>query len=77
MRPATVEGGDVHVLGRGSIMIGMSERTTPQAIELLAQPRWAATPCSSAANPRRPASSSGTWRTRSPRSHRSPTSTSC
>ncbi|KWX02362.1 Arginine deiminase [Carbonactinospora thermoautotrophica] len=35
-RPATIEGGDVHVLGNGAVLIGMSERTTPQAIELLA-----------------------------------------
>jgi len=34
--PATVEGGDVHVLGNGAVMIGMGERTTPMAIELLA-----------------------------------------
>ncbi|MBT2212688.1 MULTISPECIES: arginine deiminase [Actinomadura] len=32
-----IEGGDVHVLGEGLVLIGMSERTTPQAIELLAQ----------------------------------------
>jgi len=36
-RSATVEGGDVHVLGRGAVMIGMGERTTPMAVELLAQ----------------------------------------
>ena len=28
--PATPEGGDIHVLGRGAVLIGMSERTTPQ-----------------------------------------------
>ena len=33
---ATTEGGDIHVLGRGSVLIGMSERTTPQGIERLA-----------------------------------------
>ncbi|MBO2438970.1 arginine deiminase [Actinomadura nitritigenes] len=33
----SLEGGDVHVLGRGLVLIGMSERTTPQAIELLAR----------------------------------------
>ncbi|WP_067797797.1 arginine deiminase [Actinomadura formosensis] len=33
----SLEGGDIHVLGRGVVLIGMSERTTPQAIELLAQ----------------------------------------
>ncbi len=34
---ATVEGGDVLVLGRGAVLIGMGERTTPAAIEQLAQ----------------------------------------
>ena len=34
---ATVEGGDVHVLGHGAVMIGMGERTTPMAVELLAR----------------------------------------
>jgi arginine deiminase len=34
-QPATVEGGDVHVLGHGVVMIGMGERTTPMAVELL------------------------------------------
>ncbi|HEU4514669.1 MAG TPA: arginine deiminase [Nocardioidaceae bacterium] len=34
---ATTEGGDIHVLGRGSVLIGMSERTTPQGIERLAK----------------------------------------
>jgi len=33
--PATTEGGDVHVLGNGAVMIGMGERTTPSAVELL------------------------------------------
>jgi arginine deiminase len=35
-QPATVEGGDVHVLGHGAVLIGMGERTTPMAVELLA-----------------------------------------
>jgi arginine deiminase len=35
--PATVEGGDVHVLGHGAVMIGMGERSTPMATEMLAQ----------------------------------------
>lgn len=30
---ATLEGGDVLVIGRGAVLIGMSERTTPQGIE--------------------------------------------
>jgi arginine deiminase len=34
---ATVEGGDVLVLGRGAVMIGMGERTTPQAVEALSR----------------------------------------
>lgn len=34
---ATVEGGDVLVIGRGSVLVGMSERTTPQGVERLAQ----------------------------------------
>jgi arginine deiminase len=34
--PASVEGGDVHVLGNGVVMIGMGERTTPMAVETLA-----------------------------------------
>ncbi|GAB3490167.1 arginine deiminase [Amycolatopsis cihanbeyliensis] len=34
--PGTLEGGDVHVLAPGVLMVGMSERTTPEAIELLA-----------------------------------------
>jgi arginine deiminase len=33
---ATTEGGDIFVLGRGAVMVGMSERTTPQGIERLA-----------------------------------------
>jgi arginine deiminase len=35
--PASIEGGDVHVLGNGAVMIGMGERTTPMAVERLAQ----------------------------------------
>ena len=33
---ATLEGGDVHVLGHGVVMIGMGERTSAVAIEILA-----------------------------------------
>ncbi|GAA3560017.1 arginine deiminase [Nonomuraea rosea] len=36
-QPATIEGGDIHVVGDGTVLVGMSERTTPQAIELLAR----------------------------------------
>ena len=35
--PATVEGGDVAVVGHHTVMIGMGERTTPQGVELLSQ----------------------------------------
>jgi arginine deiminase len=35
--PATVEGGDVHVLGNGAVLIGMGERTTPMAVEILSR----------------------------------------
>ncbi|MFE0626389.1 arginine deiminase [Streptomyces sp. NPDC058864] len=35
--PSTIEGGDVLVIGNGAVLIGMSERTTPQAVEMLAQ----------------------------------------
>ncbi|OIV35299.1 arginine deiminase [Mangrovactinospora gilvigrisea] len=34
--PATIEGGDVLVIGNGAVLVGMSERTTPQAVEVLA-----------------------------------------
>ncbi|GAA4424199.1 arginine deiminase [Georgenia halophila] len=34
---ATVEGGDVLVLGDGAVLVGMSERTTPQGVERLAK----------------------------------------
>ncbi|MGV8964954.1 MAG: arginine deiminase [Cellulomonas sp.] len=33
--PATVEGGDVLVIGDGVIMVGMGERTSPQGVETL------------------------------------------
>ena len=35
-QPATIEGGDVHVVGNGAVLIGMGERTTPMAVEILA-----------------------------------------
>ncbi len=34
---ATIEGGDVLVLGRGTVLIGMSERTTSQGVENLSR----------------------------------------
>ncbi len=36
-QPATLEGGDIHVLGRGVVLIGMGERSTPMAVEILAR----------------------------------------
>jgi arginine deiminase len=35
--PATVEGGDVHVLAPGVVLVGMGERTTPAGVEMLAR----------------------------------------
>jgi len=35
--PATVEGGDVLVIGNGVLLVGMGERTSPQGIEVLAR----------------------------------------
>ncbi|MQU46318.1 arginine deiminase family protein, partial [Pseudomonas helleri] len=35
--PATIEGGDILVLGNGYVMIGMGERTAPQGIEVLSE----------------------------------------
>ena len=35
--PASIEGGDVHVLGHGTVLIGMGERTTPMAVEMLSR----------------------------------------
>ncbi|MFF5425617.1 MULTISPECIES: arginine deiminase [unclassified Streptomyces] len=40
--PSTIEGGDVLVIGNGAVLIGMSERTTPQAVEMLARRMFAA-----------------------------------
>jgi arginine deiminase len=39
---ATIEGGDVLVIGRGAVMVGMGERTTPQAVEALSRRLFAA-----------------------------------
>ena len=36
-RPATLEGGDLLVVAPGVVLIGMGERTTPSAVELLAR----------------------------------------
>jgi len=40
-RPASIEGGDVHVIGNRTVLVGMGERTTPMAVELLAQALFA------------------------------------
>ncbi|MCL2582830.1 MAG: arginine deiminase [Streptosporangiales bacterium] len=40
--PASIEGGDVHVLGSRAVLIGMGERTTPMAVETLARSLFAA-----------------------------------
>lgn len=39
--PATIEGGDVMPIGNGAVLIGLSERTQPQAVELLARELFA------------------------------------
>ncbi len=36
-QPATLEGGDIHVLGRGAVMIGLGERSTAMGVENLAR----------------------------------------
>ena len=36
-QPATLEGGDVLVVGNGAVVIGMGERTAPQTVEILAR----------------------------------------
>jgi arginine deiminase len=37
-----LEGGDVHVIGHGAVLIGMGERSTPMAIEAVAHALFAA-----------------------------------
>ncbi|WP_331768043.1 arginine deiminase [Embleya sp. NBC_00896] len=39
--PATMEGGDVLVIGNGAVLVGMSERTTPMGVESLARSLFA------------------------------------
>jgi len=36
-QPATLEGGDIHVLGRGVVLVGMGERSTAMAVEILSR----------------------------------------
>ncbi len=40
--PASIEGGDILVIGNEAVLVGMSERTTPQAVEVLASRLFAA-----------------------------------
>lgn len=40
-QPASIEGGDVLVIGRGAVLVGMGERTTPMAVEILARALFA------------------------------------
>ena len=42
--PASIEGGDVLVLSEDTIMVGLSERTTPAAVEMLARNLFAGSP---------------------------------
>lgn len=39
--PATIEGGDVHVVGHRAVLIGMGERTSPMAVESVAHALFA------------------------------------
>jgi arginine deiminase len=39
--PASIEGGDVHVIGNRSVLVGMGERTTPMAVEILSRALFA------------------------------------
>jgi arginine deiminase len=39
--PATMEGGDIHVLDHETVMVGMGERTTPMGVEVLARSLFA------------------------------------
>jgi arginine deiminase len=41
-QPATLEGGDIHVLGRGAVMAGVGERSTATGVENLARGLFAA-----------------------------------
>ena len=36
-QPAALEGGDIHVIGRGTVLIGMGERSTAMGVEILAR----------------------------------------
>jgi arginine deiminase len=45
--PASLEGGDVLVIGNGAVLVGMSERTQPQSVEMLAHRLFSAGAASS------------------------------
>jgi arginine deiminase len=36
MAPAAIEGGDIAVIGNGTVLVGLGERTTPAGVEILA-----------------------------------------
>ena len=38
---ASIEGGDIHVMGKGALLVGMGERTAPAAVEILARSLFA------------------------------------
>jgi arginine deiminase len=40
-QPATLEGGDIHVLGNGAVMVGLGERSTAMGVENLARSLFA------------------------------------
>ncbi|MCY1136865.1 arginine deiminase [Actinoplanes sp. Pm04-4] len=40
-QPATLEGGDIHVLGNGAVMVGLGERSTAMGVENLARQLFA------------------------------------
>jgi arginine deiminase len=40
-QPATLEGGDIHVLGNGAVMVGLGERSTPMGVENLSRALFA------------------------------------
>ena len=40
-QPATLEGGDIHVLGNGAVMVGLGERSTAMGVENLARALFA------------------------------------
>ncbi len=43
--PATIEGGDVHVVGHRAVLIGMGERTSPMAVESVAHALFSSDQC--------------------------------